>query len=373
MQQDPRVMRRLSDLEAKIEELARTSQLNVVPPLAYDQTAGQGATLSLDQSLLDAQPADNSVVETYDEVVKIVTGVLTNGVYDAVIQPRVDGVFEDYYSPPESVWFVDLSDSSSLPAGKLVASIVVRDPNDNPVQEANGPYLVSTIPNNLGNALSASSDWTLALSLSPTVWAAGTYVYGSYVSDSGHDYLEIDPGGSANQPGVTTGAITGATNASPIGITSVGHGLSTGDYVAISGVVGNTSANGVWYIIVTGLNTFTLDGSAGDGSYASGGEWSLDWMQADVLNTPAGYSSGATYTYDPVLGADVVQEVRGLYAIQSEQPVPIILITAASFIIPAVNSPRSPCRSTHPRILQCGWSSTRPSSSRTARTSSTGT
>jgi hypothetical protein len=66
-------------------------------------------------------------------------------------------------------------------------------------------------------------------------------------------------------------SITGATNASPISITASNHGLFTGQSVSISGVLGNTAANGQWVITVTGTNTFTLNGSTGNGAYTSGG------------------------------------------------------------------------------------------------------
>lgn len=67
--------------------------------------------------------------------------------------------------------------------------------------------------------------------------------------------------------------VTGATNASPIAITTaVAHGLSTGDVVSISGVTGNTAANGLsWTITVTGATTFTLNSSVGNGAYVNGG------------------------------------------------------------------------------------------------------
>lgn len=65
--------------------------------------------------------------------------------------------------------------------------------------------------------------------------------------------------------------ITGATNASPIQITIANHGLSTGETVVIASVGGNTAANGTWAITVTGANTFTLNGSTGNGAYTSGG------------------------------------------------------------------------------------------------------
>ena len=68
-------------------------------------------------------------------------------------------------------------------------------------------------------------------------------------------------------------AITGATNATPIEITSAGHGLSSGNFVVVDGVTGNEGANGFYRVTVTGTNTFRLDDSAGTGAYAGGGTW----------------------------------------------------------------------------------------------------
>lgn len=67
------------------------------------------------------------------------------------------------------------------------------------------------------------------------------------------------------------GTITGATNASPIVITVTNHGYQTGDQAAIIGVLGNTAANGNWTITVLTANTFSLNGSTGNGAYTSGG------------------------------------------------------------------------------------------------------
>lgn len=67
-------------------------------------------------------------------------------------------------------------------------------------------------------------------------------------------------------------AITVATNASPIQITTdAAHGLATGEYVAIFGVLGNTNANGRWRVTVVNSTQFTLDGSTGNAAYTSGG------------------------------------------------------------------------------------------------------
>lgn len=70
----------------------------------------------------------------------------------------------------------------------------------------------------------------------------------------------------------TTGSITNASNASPIVITSNGHGLANSDRVGITGLAGNTSANStVWQVSSVTTNTFVLVGSAGNGAYTSGG------------------------------------------------------------------------------------------------------
>src|SRR6185369_13962171 len=71
-------------------------------------------------------------------------------------------------------------------------------------------------------------------------------------------------------PGVT---ISGATNASPIVITTTTtHGFTEGQIVNISQVLGNTAANGTWFVGPGPTsNTFNLVGSVGNGVYTSGG------------------------------------------------------------------------------------------------------
>jgi hypothetical protein len=67
--------------------------------------------------------------------------------------------------------------------------------------------------------------------------------------------------------------VTAATNATPIVLTtSAAHGLATGATVAVNGVLGNTAANGIWTLTVTGSTTFALDTSVGNGAYTSGGK-----------------------------------------------------------------------------------------------------
>lgn len=78
--------------------------------------------------------------------------------------------------------------------------------------------------------------------------------------------------GSIRGAGAVGGAITAATNATPIAITTTTpHGLVTGAVVTVASVVGNTAANGTFKITKTGASTFTLDGSVGNSAYVSGG------------------------------------------------------------------------------------------------------
>ncbi|MDV6028911.1 MAG: hypothetical protein F9B45_02130 [Phycisphaera sp. RhM] len=76
----------------------------------------------------------------------------------------------------------------------------------------------------------------------------------------------------------SNGEITGATMASPLVITSAGHGLSNGDVIIISGVEGNTNANGTFQVAGVTTNTFqleTLTGTAviGNKAHVRGGTW----------------------------------------------------------------------------------------------------
>lgn len=82
----------------------------------------------------------------------------------------------------------------------------------------------------------------------------------------------------ANAAGAVSGdvgaPVSGATNATPIVVTtSTPHGLPTGTTPCeVSGVLGNTAANGTWVANVTsGGSTYTLVGSAGNGAYTGGG------------------------------------------------------------------------------------------------------
>ena len=98
-----------------------------------------------------------------------------------------------------------------------------------------------------------------------------------------------------------TGSITGATNATPIVITSTAHGLTTGTVVTIASVGGNTAANGTWTITVLTANTFSLNNSTGNASYTSGGTWTVQGVSVTLgQSVVAGHTLVAivgTYAY----------------------------------------------------------------------------
>jgi hypothetical protein len=69
----------------------------------------------------------------------------------------------------------------------------------------------------------------------------------------------------------TASAVTGATTATPIVITSTAHSFEDDSPVLIYGVGGNTAADGMWNVANEATNTIELEDSVGVGTYTSGG------------------------------------------------------------------------------------------------------
>lgn len=88
-----------------------------------------------------------------------------------------------------------------------------------------------------------------------------------------------------------TNTVAAASNATPIVVTTgSATGVVTGDQVVISGVTGNTAANGKFLITVLTPTTFELDGSAGNGAYIAGG----------TVFSPQQLNVSATFGFDNV-------------------------------------------------------------------------
>lgn len=66
-------------------------------------------------------------------------------------------------------------------------------------------------------------------------------------------------------------AITAATNASPIVITTAAHGRTANDTILVENVGGNTNADGTWKITVPLATTMGLLTSSGNAAWTSGG------------------------------------------------------------------------------------------------------
>src|SRR5262245_30006647 len=103
--------------------------------------------------------------------------------------------------------------------------------------------------------------------------------------------------GTGSLSKLDTGSVEGASNASPVVVTSTNHGLQTGTPVIVSGVGGNTAANGSFRATRLTANTFSLDGSVGNGPYTSGGSWHVAGLYLISLPVTGGvgYEAGKTY------------------------------------------------------------------------------
>lgn len=136
-----------------------------------------------------------------------------------------------------------------------------------------------------------------APSKTPTVTGSGTgAIVGDYYAyvrfyDRFNNFSDLSPISVVYTPEGDSGTITGASNATPIVITSTAHGLANNATVKITGVLGNTSANNTWTILVVDADSFELVGSNGTADYDSGGEWvsgvsTITYGNLDVPSDP---------------------------------------------------------------------------------------
>lgn len=116
------------------------------------------------------------------------------------------------------------------------------------------------------------------------------------------------PGPLASKSGI----ITGATKANPIVITSTNHGLSTGNTVTITGVLGNTNANGTYVITVITASTFSLNGRSGNASYTSGGLWSMSAITAATNASPIVITTGVPHNLSTTNNPQMTVNISGV-------------------------------------------------------------
>lgn len=103
-------------------------------------------------------------------------------------------------------------------------------------------------------------------------------------------------------------SITGASNAEPVKITATAHGLSNGDWVNITGVTGNSAANGTWKVTIVDDDNFSLNNSSANGNYVSGGTFTYSLFTMEFQP-----DDNAIVTTD--IGEDQVERHRALFEV----------------------------------------------------------
>jgi hypothetical protein len=211
--------------------------------------------------------AISSVLVTPDGTVYV--GTVNGGVWSSTqVTPSWVETLQDHYPFEPANFWVPLTDSQP----SLAVSTMALDPSD---------------PNN--------TLWVGTGSLSSYFSAGGPAVGILKTTDGGQTWVDL--AGTPNTP------ITGVSNTSPIVITtSSTSGLESGSVLTISGVTGNTAANGTWTIGNVTATTFTLDHSNGIGAVAgsSNASWSSSISGDTILSL---VPSAVT---DPITGQQVV-------------------------------------------------------------------
>lgn len=122
--------------------------------------------------------------------------------------------------------------------------------------------------------------------------------------------------------------IVSSTNATPIVVTITTHGFTTGSSIKISGHTINTNANGTWIITVIDNNSFSLNGSAGNGIGGATGTAS-----PSTINSRRRIKAYVSIlaTVDPVFAGNI--EVNDTFIIG----VPVIIMPGQIKILPRLN------------------------------------
>jgi hypothetical protein len=155
-----------------------------------------------------------------------------------------------------------------------------------------------------------------------------------YLIEAGNLYFRFWVNGSRLTE--TAKAITGATAANPIVITSAAHGYANGNKVVIEGVKGMTRLNGEVFIVAgVTADTFQLSGVDGSGyaAYSSGG------TVAKVVEVATPYTTADLQDVRITQSADVLFLVHGSHA-----PRELRRLTATSFELRAFNYRLGPFR-----------------------------
>lgn len=222
-------------------------------------------------------------------------------------------------------------------------------------------------PNHTPRDLSRTGDtsWTLVetsfapevskpTGVSSTVGGAGSNTFRYKVTAIDEETGEESLPGS----GGVSMTITGVTQADPAVVTSTAHGLSNGEEVHISGVVGMTELNGrIFYVAGVTANTFQLENidSTSYTAYSSGGTALRAFAKITSAATPSS-SAPNVISWTKVSGAveyNIYKESNGVYG-------QIGIATGSSFsdINIAANTSYTPPTSRNPFIGAGNYPST---------------
>ena len=300
----------------------------------------------------DYEIALNNVTINEDGVVE--TPAATGGLLESVGNLTMTGGQFLMQDPGDSLTIVNdsvvtaQSDAVGNPAqitgGTLNISTSFGFPTtfdvSNNVLEPVSPNLVVTAQiNDFGSGLNLTGTGTLdlandspALTGPITIQSGDLQVNGDIFDPSEFSTVAVNSGGtisSGSGPNVAVvglitpsttvfNSISGASDTDPIEIlTTSTTGLVNGDMVTISGVGGDTAANGTWFVDVLSSNTFTLyqdyvlgvfsgpvDGTA-SGTYTSGGTWALDSFiaPADGSLANANANAGTGFSLQTTVGS----------------------------------------------------------------------
>ncbi|HEU5118098.1 MAG TPA: kelch repeat-containing protein, partial [Isosphaeraceae bacterium] len=188
------------------------------------------------------------------------------------------------------------------------ASIVKLSPQANTGSHVNGAW------SNIADLNEARLFFTTAMLPDGRIFAVGgeypKFSNTAEIYDPVADaWSYVDPVPTPSTNVFLSGKVSNASNTSPITITTSSTGqLQNGMQVTISGVGGNTAANGNFTVANVTSTSFQLVGSSGNGAYTSGGSWNSYTPQFGddpIVVLPdgqvlAGYFNGpTTYRFNP--------------------------------------------------------------------------
>jgi hypothetical protein len=129
------------------------------------------------------------------------------------------------------------------------------------------------------------------------------YAYVRFYDRFGY-FSNLSPISAAFTPAVTIRTITNLLDTTPIIITTLAHGLTTGATVTVTGVTGDTAANVTTTVTVINADAFSLDGTATSGTWAGGGVWTAGCLTITYTGVPVP-------TEPKVVGRQILRNTTG--------------------------------------------------------------